>query len=78
MVARAAVIFAAVIVAGVFLNLYMFVGIIVLTPVLGFLGISSEFLLTPLYVICLFAGIVTTCIVMRPAWIAISKQPQAR
>ncbi len=74
LVARLAVLFAAFIVAGAFLNLYMFAASLVLAPPIATLGVPSEFLFTPLYVVCLFAGILSSFFVMRPAWNAVGKQ----
>ena len=65
MVTRIAIVFAGIIVAGVFLNLYYLVA----TFFTAFLlGIDSALFLSIEYWICFAAGVVTSFCVMRTVW----------
>ena len=72
-IAKLAIVFAGVIVAAVFLNLYLFVAMPVFVPVVRATGFDSDQVFKPLYWICFAAGAVTSFFVMRPAWRSLGK-----
>jgi TRAP-type C4-dicarboxylate transport system permease small subunit len=73
-VARLAIIFAGIIAAGVFLNLYMFAASLVLIPTSESLGIKPSKAFALAYWPCLAAGVVTAFFVVRPLWRSVGKK----
>jgi hypothetical protein len=65
MIARAAIIFAGLVLCGVFLNVY-FIFLCFITVFL--LGIKGEFFFEVQRWICLIAGAITAFYVLRPIW----------
>jgi hypothetical protein len=72
--ARLAIVFAGIIVAGVFLNVYILVASLLLSPALEAIGLASEQTFSLLYWLCFAAGAVTAFFVMRPVWRSVGKK----
>jgi uncharacterized membrane protein AbrB (regulator of aidB expression) len=82
-IGKLAILFAGFIVAGVFMNLYAIMASLMLIPMLISLQLNfgvdlHKQLSTPLYWICLAAGVITAFLVMRPAWNATEKKPKPK
>ena len=74
-VARIAIVFAGIIVAGVLLNVYLLAATFTVGAVLSGMGFTREQEFTLLYWPCLVAGFVSAFFLMRPAWNAAGKKP---
>ena len=74
-VARIAIVFAGIIVAGVLLNVYILVATFTVGAVLSGMGFTREQEFAMLYWPCLIAGFVSAFFLMRPVWKATGKKP---
>jgi hypothetical protein len=75
--ARLAIIFAGIVAAGAFLNLYILAASFVLTPALDAMGLKPEQTFSLLYWLCFAAGAVTAFFVMRPIYRSVGKKKNA-